>query len=140
VPAVGGLVNAYEIASCCPRIIGMALSSADYCRDIKRDIKVVRTKGCMELDWARGMLQKEAMHAKALGFDAKTNGGYHDCAAATINKAFTPTAGQFAYAKKVLAMAGNDEAEGDAVAWDGDILLDLSVVARIELSKHGAVR
>ncbi|MER5666938.1 HpcH/HpaI aldolase/citrate lyase family protein [Streptomyces mirabilis] len=148
-----GVLNSYEIASSCPRIIGMALASADYCQDIK----MVRTRGGLELDWARGMLlhsaraagafvcdtsfifddqealEKESVHAKQLGFDGKTIAGAVPESVAIVNKAFTPTAEQVAYAKKVLAMAVEYGAAGDTVALDGDVILDKPV---IEQYKH----
>jgi citrate lyase subunit beta/citryl-CoA lyase len=154
IESAAGVLNSYSIAASCERIIGMAQGSADYCRDIK----VVRTKGSMELDWARGMLlnsaraagvfvcdasftfwddpealEKESAHAKALGFDGKTVVGAEPESVAIVNKAFTPTAEQVAYAKKVLAMAEEYEAGGDALALDGDIILDKPI---IEQYKH----
>jgi citrate lyase subunit beta/citryl-CoA lyase len=143
-----GTLNAFEIATCCPRIIGMALASADYCKDMK----VLRTKETMALDWARGMLlhsaraagifamdtsftffdaealEKEARRAKAMGFDGKTIAGADPEFVAIINKIFSPTDEQIAFAKKVLALEKEYEASGGAVSVEGDIILDKPVV------------
>lgn len=143
-----GILNAFEVAACCPRIIGMALASADYCKDMK----VLRTKESMELDWARGMLlhgaraagvfamdasftfadaealEKEARRAKAMGFDGKTVAGANPEMVAIVNKIFSPTDEQIAFAKKVLVLEKEYEASGDAVYLEGDIILDKPVV------------
>jgi citrate lyase subunit beta/citryl-CoA lyase len=143
-----GILNAFEIASCCPRIMGMALSSADYCMDMK----VLRTKESMELDWARGMLlhgaraagvfamdtsfifvdpealEKEALRAKAMGFDGKTVAGADPELVAIVNKVFSPTDEQIAFAKKVLALEKEYKASGGAVYLEGDVILDKPVV------------
>jgi citrate lyase subunit beta/citryl-CoA lyase len=144
-----GVLNAFEVATCCPRIIGMALSSADYCKDMK----VLRTKEGMELDWARGMLlnsaraagvfaidtsftfvdaealEKEAKRAKAMGFDGKTVGSNANPEmVAIVNKVFSPTDEQIAFAKKVLALEKKYEASGEAVSREGDMTLDKPIV------------
>ena len=149
VESAKGILNTFEIATCCPRIIGMALSAADYCKDMK----VLRTKEGMELDWARGMLlnsaraagvfamdtsftfvdaealEKEAKLAKAMGFDGKTvGGGANPEMVAIVNKIFSPTDEQIAFAKKVLALEKEYEASGEAVSRVGDMTLDKPIV------------
>jgi citrate lyase subunit beta/citryl-CoA lyase len=146
-----GILNAFEVATSCPRIIGMALSAADYCKDMK----VLRTKESMELDWARGMLlnsaraagvfamdtsftfedaealEREAKRAKAMGFDGKTVGGTTPeriAMIAVVNKVFSPTDEQISFAKKVLALEKEYEASGEAVSRVGDMTLDKPIV------------
>jgi citrate lyase subunit beta/citryl-CoA lyase len=145
-----GVLNAYEIASASPRLIGIALSAGDYCKDLK----VIRTKEGNELDWARGMLlnsgraagvfvmdtsftfsdlnalEKEAKRAKDMGFDGKTTlgGTKNPEMAKIINKVFSPSPEEIEYAKKVLAIEGHYEALGGASNIDGDVFIDKPIV------------
>jgi citrate lyase subunit beta/citryl-CoA lyase len=143
-----GVLNAYEIATSCPRLIGIALAAADY----TEDLRVVRTKEGKELDWARGMIlhaaraagifaidtsftfldieafEQEVRHAKELGFDGKTGGALMPGMTEIINKAFSPSAEEIAYAKKILAMEKKYAASGQAVGVVGEVFLDKPIV------------
>ena len=142
-----GVINAYEIASACPRMIGMALSSADYAKDLK----VVRTKESTELDWARGMLinsaraagvfvmdtsftfpdlkalEKESRRAKAMGFDGKTS-IMEEGMPGVINKAFTPSDEEIALAQKVLSLEEQYKASDAAFIIVDGLFLDKPIV------------
>lgn len=143
-----GVLNAYSIATCCSRMIGMALSAADYCEDLK----VIRTKESKELDWARGMLlnsaraagvfvmdtsftfmdpeahRKEAQHAKELGFDGKTSFSLDGSGIDVINSVFTPSEEEIEYARKIVALEEEYLESGGASAMIGDVFLDKPIV------------
>ncbi len=145
-----GVLNAYEIATASPRLAGMALSSADY----TKDMRVERTKEGRELDWARGMLlncaraagifvmdtsfvfqdlaafEAEALHAKRMGFDGKTSGTVWPGQTEILARIFSPTAEEVAYAEKVLVMAEEYEKSGAGFASDGDLFFDKPIVER----------
>jgi citrate lyase subunit beta/citryl-CoA lyase len=143
-----GVLNAYEIACSCPRLIGIALGAADY----TRDLGAMRTKEGKELDWARGMIlhaaraagifaidtsftfldidafANEVRHAKELGFDGKTGGALMPGMTEIINKAFSPSAEEIAYAKKIVAMETDYAASGQAVGVAGEVFVDKPIV------------
>lgn len=145
-----GVLNAYEIAASSPRMIGMALSSADYTLELQAE----RTKEGAELDWARGMLlncaraagvfvmdtsfvfqdleafEAEARRAKSMGFDGKTSGTVWPGQTAILNRVFSPSPEQIAYAEKVVAMEKEYERAGSGFISDGDMFFDKPVVDR----------
>ena len=145
-----GVLNAYEIATASPRMLGMALSSADYTREMQAE----RTKEGIELDWARGMLlhcaraagvfvmdtsfifqdlaafEAEARRAKAMGFDGKTGGTMWPGQTAILSKVFSPSPEEIAYAEKVLAMEKQYLDSGAGFASEGDMFFDKPVVDR----------
>ena len=143
-----GLLGAYEIAASSPRMIGMALSAADYTKDMRME----RTKEGFELDWARGMIlncaraagvfvmdttflfqdlaafEAEAVRARRMGFDGKTS------ISAEQNKIlariFSPTPEEIALAKKALALEAEYQKSGVGFAHDGDMFFDKPIVDR----------
>ena len=143
-----GVLHAYEIATSSPRMVGMALSAADYTKDMQME----RTKEGFELDWARGMIlnsaraagvfvmdtsflfqdliafEAEAKRARSMGFDGKT------CTNAEQTKilarVFSPTPEEIVMAEKALAIEAEYLKSGKGFAQDGDMFFDKPVVDR----------
>ncbi len=137
-----GALNAREIAEADPRVVALALGAEDY----TASLRATRTKAGMEIFYARNMiltacraagveaidavfsdindkegLQKDVALAKNMGFDGKTV--VHPRQVDVVNAAFTPSAKEIRFAKRVLEAveAGAKEGKG-AVTLDGGMI------------------
>ncbi len=137
-----GALNAREIAEADERVVALALGAEDY----TASLRATRTKEGMEIFYARNLvltacraagveaidavfsdindkegLQKDVALAKTMGFDGKTI--VHPRQIEVVNSAFTPSAKEIRFAKRVLEAveAGAREGKG-AVTLDGSMI------------------
>ncbi len=137
-----GLINAYEIATADPRIVALALGAEDF----TASMKARRTKGGMEIFYARNALLTACRHAgveaidavfsdindpdglredtaltKTLGFDGKTC--VHPRQIDIVNSFFTPSDKEIRYALRVLrAVEEGARQKKGAVTLDGSMI------------------
>ncbi len=137
-----GALNAREIAEADPRVVALALGAEDY----TASLRATRTKEGLEIFYARNLvltacraagveaidavfsdindkegLQRDVALAKNMGFDGKTV--VHPRQVDVVNAAFTPSAKEIRFAKRVLEAveAGAKEGKG-AVTLDGGMI------------------
>ena len=137
-----GALNAREIAEADPRVVALALGAEDY----TASLRATRTKEGLEIFYARNLvltacraagveaidavfsdindkegLQRDVALAKTMGFDGKTV--VHPRQVDVVNAAFTPSAKEIRFAKRVLEAveAGAKEGKG-AVTLDGGMI------------------
>ena len=137
-----GALNARESAEADPRVVALALGAEDY----TASLRATRTKEGLEIFYARNLvltacraagveaidavfsdindkegLQKDVALAKNMGFDGKTV--VHPRQVDVVNAAFTPSAKEIRFAKRVLEAveAGAKEGKG-AVTLDGGMI------------------
>ena len=146
-----GLVNAYEIASASPRIVAIGFGAEDFSREM--GLPLVKTAEAKEQLFARATVAvaaaaagvqavdviwtdladidgvaEEAAQARRLGFTGKA--AIHPDQIAPINAAFSPTQGEVAYAREVLAAYDAAVAQGTgAINYKGNFLEE-PVIAR----------
>lgn len=142
-----GIENAYAIAAASPRVLGLFLGG----EDLTADLRCPRTKGGKEIDYARqrvvcaaraagveafdtpftdvqdsqGLLD-DAKYARALGFSGKA--AISPRHVQGINQVFSPTSGEIAYAKAVLAAIAGAKGKG-AISLHGK-MIDAPIVNR----------
>ena len=155
-----GLFNAYQIASCSPRIIGLMFGAEDFTREM--NLPVRREGEAVDMIYARSALataaaaahvqavdgvwvdlndpqglKRFARQARRLGLSGISI--IHPSQIDEANAAFTPSTEDIAYAAEVLAAFDAARARGEgAIAFRGQ-LLDFPIVDRarqtIELAK-----
>jgi citrate lyase subunit beta / citryl-CoA lyase len=144
-----GVLHAHELAEGCWRVRALCLGG----EDLARELGAVRTKAGVELAHARAQvvlaaratgvlaidsiwtdlndmegLRAEARHARELGYSGKTV--IHPDQVAPVHEAFTPTAQEIDYARRVVEAFEAAGQRGDGViALDGQ-MIDAPVVAR----------
>lgn len=146
-----GVVNAYQIATASPRLIGIALGAEDFCANMKCQ----RTKSGAELQLARQtivlaaraagidaldtvysdvnneeQLLYEARLIKDLGFDGKSV--INPRQIAPVHSVFNPTAKDIEKAKRVVAAIKEAEAKGSGVISLNGKMVDKPVAIRAQ--------
>lgn len=137
-----GLINAYEIATANPRVVALALGAEDF----TASMKATRTKGGMEIFYARNALltacrragveaidavfsdindeeglKEDTALTKTLGFDGKTC--VHPRQIDIVNSFFTPSEKEIKYALRVLeAVEEGKKLKKGAVTLDGSMI------------------
>jgi len=142
-----GVLHAAEIAAADPRLVMLAFGAEDFTRDIgaqrsRRSLLFARSQlvaaakaaGIQASDTVYADLAdsegfaKECALGRELGFDGK--GAINPRQLTGIHNAFSPSADELAYAKRVVAAASDAEAAGSgAVALDGK-MIDRPVLER----------
>lgn len=146
-----GIENAYFIASACPRVTALFLGA----EDLTADLHCKRTKEGREIDYARSRMVNaaraagvevydtpftdvnddegivaDAQYAKSLGFTGKASISPRHIPA--INKVFSPSKADIAYAYEVIEAIAQAEAQGKgAIALRGK-MIDAPIVARAQ--------
>ena len=146
-----GVENAFQIASCCPRVKGLFLGA----EDLTADLQCKRTKEGREIEYARTRLvvaaraagvevydtpftdvhddqgiEQDAITAKSLGFSGKASISPHHVE--VINRVFSPTQKEIAYAYEVMEAIAQAKAQGKgAIALHGK-MIDAPIVARAQ--------
>lgn len=147
-----GVINAYEICTASPRMMGVALSAGDF----TRTMRATRTKTGEELFMARSMLviaaraagimafdtvhtdlndfeslEKETRLVKDMGFDGKSIISPRQIA--TIHKVFTPTQKEIEHALHIVEGVKESAAKGIGVLIVDGQMVD---VAHVEGAKR----
>lgn len=152
-----GIENAYTIALASPRILGLFLGA----EDLSADLRCKRTKEGREIDYARhrivmaaraagveafdtpftdvnddeGLLA-DARYAKSLGFTGKASISPRHVEA--INRVFSPTPAEIAYAREVLAVIEEAKRQGKgAISLHGK-MVDAPIVNRARQTLEAA--
>ncbi len=146
-----GLVNAYDIATSSPRMMGIALGAEDYCANLKtqrskegdelrlaRETIVVaaRAAGIDALDTVYSNLndmetfRREVEYIKTLGFDGKSI--INPRQIEVVNEVFTPTEKDIEKAKAIVAAIKEAEKKGSGVIALNGKMIDRPVVIRAE--------
>lgn len=146
-----GVVNAYDIATSSPRMMGIALGAEDYCANLKtqrskdgdelrlaRETIVVaaRAAGIDALDTVFSNLndmdtfRKEVEYIKTLGFDGKSI--INPRQIEVVNEVFTPTEKDITKAKAIVAAIKEAEKKGSGVISLNGKMIDRPVVIRAE--------
>ncbi|MCM1291643.1 MAG: citrate (pro-3S)-lyase subunit beta [Prevotella sp.] len=146
-----GVVNAYDIATASPRMMGIALGAEDYCANLKtqrskdgdelrlaRETIVVaaRAAGIDALDTVYSNLndmdtfRKEVEYIKTLGFDGKSiiNPRQID----VVNEVFTPSQKDIDKAQTIIAAIKEAEKKGSGVIAVNGKMIDKPVVIRAQ--------
>lgn len=146
-----GVVNAYDIATASPRMMGIALGAEDYCANLKTQ----RTKGGDELRLARETIvvaaraagidaldtvysnlndmdtfRQEVEFIKTLGFDGKSI--INPRQIEVVNEVFVPTEKDIEKAKAIVAAIKEAEKKGSGVISLNGKMIDRPVVIRAE--------
>jgi len=142
IESAAGVLNAVEIAACHPRVAALVFGAADFSIEVgctvtedgrsllaaaSQIILAARAAGIdaidtpyMKLDDAEGLARSSRL-ARELGFDGKS--AIHPAQVAPINAAFSPTAEQVAWARRVLALAPDgDLTRLGAAVLDGQLI------------------
>ena len=146
-----GVVNAYDIATSSPRMMGIALGAEDYCANLKtqrskeggelrlaRETIVVaaRAAGIDALDTVYSNLndmetfRREVEYIKTLGFDGKSI--INPRQIEVVNEVFTPTEKDIAKARAIVAAIKEAEKKGSGVIALNGKMIDRPVVIRAE--------
>ena len=146
-----GVVNAYDIATSSPRMMGIALGAEDYCANLKtqrskegdelrlaRETIVVaaRAAGIDALDTVYSNLndmetfRREVEYIKTLGFDGKSI--INPRQIEVVNEVFTPTEKDIEKAKAIVAAIKEAEKKGSGVIALNGKMVDRPVVIRAE--------
>jgi len=142
-------VNAYEIASASPRIVGVAFGAEDF----TNDMGVQRSEDSTQVAYPRAAVAVAARAAGVLAFDTpyvnfrdiagleheihsvvplgfKGKFAIHPGQLDTINNLFSPSSQEIEYARAVIAAFEEAEARGSgATSLDGK-MIDVPVVKR----------
>jgi citrate lyase subunit beta/citryl-CoA lyase len=142
IESAAGVLNAVEIASCHRRVAALIFGAADYSMEVgctitedgrsllaaaSRIILAARAAGIaaidtpyMKLDDPDGLARSSRL-ARELGFDGKS--AIHPAQVGSINAAFSPTAEQVAWARRVVALAPDGDITGlGAAVLDGQLI------------------
>lgn len=146
-----GVVNAYDIATASPRMMGIALGAEDYCANLKtqrsksgdelrlaRETIVVaaRAAGIDALDTVFSNLndmdtfRAEVEYIKTLGFDGKSI--INPRQIEVVNEIFTPSEKDIEKAKAIVAAIKEAEKKGSGVIALNGKMIDRPVVIRAE--------
>ena len=146
-----GLFNAYAIATASPRVIGLLFGAEDFSRELglplrregeARDLiyarsALVTAAACAHVQAVDGVwpdlqdtegLKTFALQSRRLGFSGMSL--IHPAQVDTVNAAFTPTADDVDYARKVLKAFDEARARGEGAVAFGGQLLDLPIIDR----------
>jgi len=155
-----GVNNAVDIASCCPRLIGIALGAEDYVRNLRTQrtpqgtellfarcsiIQAARAAGIQAFDTVysdanneAGFIQ-EAEHIKTLGFDGKSL--INPRQIEMVHNIFAPTQKEVDFANRVIRAAKEAEEQGLGVASLNGKMVDIPIIERarwtLEKAKSG---
>lgn len=153
-----GVVNAYDIATASPRMMGIALGAEDYCANLKtqrskdgdelrlaRETIVVaaRAAGIDALDTVYSNLndmetfRKEVEYIKTLGFDGKSI--INPRQIEVVNEVFAPTAKDIEKARAIVAAIKEAEKKGSGVIALNGKMIDRPVVIRAERTINLAI-
>jgi citrate lyase subunit beta/citryl-CoA lyase len=143
-----GVVNIDAIASASPRLNGLLFGAADYTRETRgkitpgrlelyypmiRILLAARVAGIDAIDTpyfdikdAEG-LARQAQQAKEMGYDGKAV--IHPAQTDVVNRVFTPSQEEVAYARRVVEVFERAKAEGrGATQLDGQLIENVHVV------------
>ncbi|HVB85549.1 MAG TPA: CoA ester lyase [Candidatus Dormibacteraeota bacterium] len=146
-----GLFNAYAIASASPRVIGLLFGAEDFSRELglplrregeARDLifarsALVTAAACAHVQAVDGVwpdlqdtegLKTFALQSRRLGFSGMSV--IHPAQVETVNAAFSPTADDVDYARRVLQAFDEANARGEGAVAFGGQLLDLPIIDR----------
>jgi citrate lyase subunit beta/citryl-CoA lyase len=146
-----GLFNAYAIATCSPRVIGLLFGAEDFSRELNLPLR--REGEATELIYARSSvvlaaaaahvqsvdgvwpnfqdihgLRKFALQSRRLGFSGMSL--IHPAQIDEVNAAFTPTAEEIDYCRRVVQAFDEARARGEGAIAFGGQLLDKAIVDR----------
>jgi citrate lyase subunit beta/citryl-CoA lyase len=146
-----GLFNAFAIASSSPRVIGLMFGAEDYSRELNLPLR--REGEATDLIYARSSLvnaaaaahvqsvdgvwpnfqdteglRKFALQARRLGFSGMSL--IHPAQIDLVNEAFTPTAEELDYCRRVIQAFDDARARGEGAIAFGGQLLDMPIVDR----------
>jgi citrate lyase subunit beta/citryl-CoA lyase len=134
IESAAGVLNAVEIGSCHRRVAALVFGAADFSMEVGcaitkdgRSLLAARAAGIaaidtpyMKLDDPEG-LARSSRQARELGFDGKS--AIHPAQVGPINAAFSPTAEQVAWARRVVALAPDGDITGlGAAVLDGQLI------------------
>jgi len=146
-----GLFNAFSIATASPRVIGLLFGAEDFSRELNlplrregeaRDLiyarsSLVTAAACAHVQAVDGVwpdlqdtegLKVFALQSRRLGFSGISV--IHPAQVEIANAAFTPTAEEIDYARRVLEAFDEARARGEGAVAFGGQLLDLPIVDR----------
>lgn len=153
-----GVVNAYDIATASPRMMGIALGAEDYCANLKtqrskdgdelrlaRETIVVaaRAAGIDALDTVYSNLndmetfRKEVEYIKTLGFDGKSI--INPRQIEVVNEVFAPKEKDIEKARAIVAAIKEAEKKGSGVIALNGKMIDRPVVIRAERTINLAI-
>jgi len=146
-----GLFNAYAIAASSPRIIGLMFGAEDFSRELSLPLR--REGEATDLIYGRSMLvtaaaaahvqavdgvwpnfqdieglRKFALQSRRLGFSGMSL--IHPAQIDEVNAAFTPTAEEIDYCRRVVQAFDDARARGEGAIAFGGQLLDIPIVDR----------
>jgi citrate lyase subunit beta/citryl-CoA lyase len=146
-----GLFNAYAIASSSPRVIGLMFGAEDFSRELSLPLR--REGEATDLIYARSAtvtaaaaahvqavdgvwpnfqdiegLKKFALQSRRLGFSGMSL--IHPSQIDEVNAAFTPTAEEVDYCRRVVQAFDDARARGEGAIAFGGQLLDIPIVDR----------
>ena len=146
-----GLFSAFAIASSSPRVIGLMFGAEDYARELNLPLR--REGEATDLIYARSSLvnaaaaahvqsvdgvwpnfqdteglRKFALQARRLGFSGMSL--IHPAQIDLVNEAFTPTAEEIDYCRRVIQAFDDARARGEGAIAFGGQLLDMPIVDR----------
>jgi len=160
-----GLFNAYAIASASPRVIGLLFGAEDFSRELSLPLRregeardliyarsaLVTAAACAHVQAVDGVwpdlqdtegLKVFALQSRRLGFSGMSV--IHPAQVETVNAAFSPTADDIDYARRVLKAFDEANARGEGAVAFGGQLLDLPIIDRarqtIDLAESLAAR
>ena len=146
-----GLFNAFAIASASPRVIGLMFGAEDFCRELSLPLR--REGEARDLIYARSSLVTAAaaahvqsvdgvwpdlqnmeglntfaLQSRRLGFSAMSL--IHPSQIDPVNAAFTPSADEIDYCRRVVQAFDEAMARGEGAIAFGGQLLDVPIVDR----------
>jgi citrate lyase subunit beta/citryl-CoA lyase len=146
-----GLFNAYAIASASPRVIGLMFGAEDFSRELSLPLR--REGEATDLIYARSAmvtaaaaahvqsvdgvwpnfqdiegLRKFALQSRRLGFSGMSL--IHPTQIDEVNAAFTPTAEEVDYCRRVVQAFDDARSRGEGAIAFGGQLLDMPIVDR----------
>ena len=146
-----GLFNAYAIATSSPRVIGLMFGAEDFSRELSLPLR--REGEAVDLIYARSAmvtaaaaahvqavdgvwpnfqdmegLKKFALQSRRLGFSGMSL--IHPAQIDAVNAAFTPTAEEVDYCRRVVQAFDDARARGEGAIAFGGQLLDMPIVDR----------
>jgi citrate lyase subunit beta/citryl-CoA lyase len=146
-----GLLKAYDIASCSPRVIGLMFGAEDYSKEV--GLPLQREKEAQDLLYARSALvtaasaahvqavdgvwpnlqdqeglKAFALQSRRLGFSGMSL--IHPSQIDPINVVFTPTPQEIEFCRRVVAAFQEARARGEGSIAFGGQLIDLPIVER----------
>ena len=146
-----GLFNAYAIASASPRVIGLLFGAEDFSRELSLPLRregeardliyarsaLVTAAACAHVQAVDGVwpdlqdtegLKVFALQSRRLGFSGMSV--IHPAQVEAVNAAFSPTADDIDYARRVLKAFDEANARGEGAVAFGGQLLDLPIIDR----------